>query len=168
MAHDQETRQAVRNAYVFDRLDLGAAADKHSVSRGTAQRWKNQAAAAGDDWDNARSAASISANGTRMVAEIVLSDFMQAYQKTMELLNDPETNISAKDRVDYISKMADAFTKTMSAVAKAAPELGQYAVANELMHHLTRFVSENYPQHLEAVLEIMEPFAIEVANEYGG
>ena len=165
MAHTPETKLSVRNAYVFDKLDIGTAAMRAGVSRGTAQRWKSEDKAKGDDWDRARSASSLSTNDTRMVAEIVLADFMMAYQATMQMLNEAE-DILAPDRVDLISKMSNAFMQTMSSVAKAAPDLGRYAVASELLRDLSRFTSEEYPQHLDAILEILEPFAIKVANKY--
>jgi len=165
MAHSPETKLAVRNAYIFDKLDIGTAAMANGVSRGTAQRWKSDDKSKGDDWDRARSASSLSTNDTRMVAEIVLADFMTAYQATMQMVNESK-DILAPDRVDLISKMSNAFQQTISSVGKAAPDLGQYAIASELLQDLSQFTSEEYPQHLDAILEILEPFAIKIANKY--
>ena len=44
MAHPKETRDAVRRAYVYDRLSLEVSALKAGVSYATAARWKGQSA----------------------------------------------------------------------------------------------------------------------------
>lgn len=165
MAHPPETRQAVRRAYIYDRLDLEAAAAKHEVGYATARRWKTQAAAAGDDWDKARAATSLSAGSTSTVAQLVLSDFLANYQATMEDLRSAE--VPAMDKAEALSRMADAFTKTMSAVAKASPEMARFAVANELLQDLAVFVRDQHPEHLQAVIEILEPFGVFIAKKYG-
>ena len=165
MAHDAETRQAVRAAFIYEKRDLGTAAEQHGVARGTAQRWKAQAAEAGDDWDSARAAASLSQNDTRTIAELVLADFLTVYQATMAEIQDTP-DMPPASKVEYLSKMADAYTKTMSAVAKASPDLGRYAVATELLRDLAIFTREQYPDHLEVILELLEPFAAVVAKKY--
>jgi hypothetical protein len=55
----------------------------------------------------------------------------------------------------------------MSAVAKAAPELGRYAVATELMADLAEFVAKRFPQHRAAFIELLEPFGAYVSQKYG-
>lgn len=165
MAHPPETRQAVRRAYVYDRLDLEAAAARHEVGYATARRWKTQAAASGDDWDKARAATSLSAGSANTVAQLVLADFMANYQATMEDLRSAE--VPAMDKAEALSKMADAFTKTMSAVSKAAPEMARFAVASELVKDLATFTREQHPEHLDAVMDLLEPFGVYVAKKYG-
>ncbi|WP_413207984.1 DUF1804 family protein [Rhodospirillum sp. A1_3_36] len=167
MAHDPETREAVRAGYVFQRLTLEQAAGKAGVGLATARRWKSRAAAAGDDWDKARATYSLSGEGASTIAQLVLADFLTMYQATVEAVRD-NPNVPAMDRAEMLSRLADAFQKTMSAVAKAAPELGRYAVAGELLGDLATFVAERYPQHMAAVHEIMEPFAVQMARKYGG
>lgn len=165
MAHPPETRQAIRQAYIFARLDLEAAAAKHGVGYATARRWKTQAAATGDDWDKARAVTSMSANSTATVAQLVLADFLANYQSTMEALRDAE--IPALDKAEALSRMADAFTKTMAAVAKASPDMARFAVANELLQDLAAFVRDHQPEHLQAIVDILDPFAVFVAKKYG-
>lgn len=167
MAHPPETRQAVRAAYIFDRLDLEAAAARAGVSSATARRWKSQAAAEGDDWDRARSAASLSHSGASSIAQVVLADFLTLHQATVDALNDA-SDVAPLARAEAMSRLADAFSKTMNAVAKAAPELGRFAIANELLQDLATFVREEYPDDIEVIVTILEPFATHVARKYGG
>lgn len=166
MAHPPEMRQRVRALYVHDRLSLEAAADRAGVPLGTARRWKGQAEAEGDDWERARSAASLSQAGAGAIAQIVLQDFLTLHQAVVEeVKNLPAEGALAK--AEAMSRLADAFTKTMSAVAKAAPDLGRYAVATELLQDLARFVTAKYPQHAPALTEVLEPFALDTAQRYG-
>ncbi|MFL7904694.1 DUF1804 family protein [Azospirillum argentinense] len=166
MAHPPETRQRLRQIYIYDRLSLEAAADKAGVPLGTARRWKAAAEAEGDDWERARSAASLSSAGAGAVAQIVLQDFLTLHQSvTGEVMNLPAESALAK--AEAMSRLADAFTKTMNAVAKAAPDLHRFAVASELLQELARFVADRYPQHTIAMAEVLEPFALDVAKRYG-
>ncbi|MDV7340984.1 DUF1804 family protein [Terasakiella sp. A23] len=168
MAHDLETKQAVRDAYVFDKLDLAAAADKHGVSRATVSRWKASAANTPEDWDKARTAASMSTSNTRVLTELVLSDFLQAFQLTMKELKDEKSGLSAVERANALSRMTDSYSKTITASAKASPELGQYSVAIEILRDLSGFIQTDFPQHQEVFLEILEPFGTFVAEKYNG
>ena len=56
MAHGDESRRAVRAAYVFDQLSLEIAAVKHGVPYATCRNWKRAGKEMGDDWDKARAA----------------------------------------------------------------------------------------------------------------
>lgn len=165
MAHGQDVRAKLRGAYIFDRLSLEAAADRVEVPVSTARKWKSLAAAQGDDWDKARAAAGLTSAGTALIAQMVLTDFLSLHQATMEQLRGAEVPALAK--AEAISRLTDAFHKTMSAVAKAAPDLGRYAVATELLQDLAVFVRDRFPQHGAAVAEILEPFAAHVAEKYG-
>lgn len=166
MARDQEERERVKRAYVHQRQSIEQAAQTAGVPLGTARRWKGDALAKGDDWDRARAAASLSSAGVGAVAQAVLADFLLLHQGAMEAVR-TDTAISALERAEALSRLADAFTKTMAAVAKAAPELGRYAVATELLQDFARFVLANFPQHAEALMEVLEPFGQDVAARYG-
>jgi hypothetical protein len=101
-----------------------------------------------------------------MIAQMVLADFLTLHQATMDQLRD-ERDVPALDKAEAISRLSDAFHKTMAAVAKAAPELGRYAVATELLQLLAVFVRDRFPQHGAAMAEVLEPFAGFVAEKYG-
>ncbi|MBN2752602.1 MAG: DUF1804 family protein [Rhodospirillaceae bacterium] len=165
MAHAPETRAAIRATYIFDRLSLEAAAARHDVPLSTARKWRTQAEAQGDDWDKARAAAGLSVGGVSTIAQLVLADFMTMYQATVEGVRD--TELPAMARAEALSRLADAFQKTIAAVAKAAPDMGRYAIATELMQDLAMFVSREFPDYRSALADVLEPFALEVAKKYG-
>jgi len=166
MAHPPEKRLAVRAAYVVDKLDLEQAAARHEVPYDTARKWKSADAARGDDWDKARAAHSLTSSGAGTIAQLVLHDFLQMYQATVDAVRDDGT-LPAMQRAETLSRLADAFQKTMSAVAKAAPDLGRFAVATDLLQDLAAYVAQEFPEHRPALLEILEPFGAFVAKKYG-
>jgi len=166
MAHPPEIRRQVRDGYVIDKLDLDQAAQRAGVPYDTARKWKTADAGAGDDWDRARAAHSLTSSGASTLAQLVLHDFLLMYQETVEGVRSAD-GMPAKDKAEILSRLADAFQKTMSAVAKAAPDLGRFAVATELMADLAGFVAEHYPQHRSALVEVLEPFGAAIAKKYG-
>ena len=166
MAHAPETIAAVRDRCVAGKLALEQAAAQKGVPLTTARKWKSQADRAGDDWDRARAAHSLTSSGAGIIAQLVLHDFLMLHEATVEGLRADQT-IPPLARAEAMAKLADAFTKTMSAVAKAAPDLGRFAVATELLQDLALFVRDRYPAHASALAEILEPFALETARKYG-
>ncbi|MEW5728297.1 MAG: DUF1804 family protein, partial [Pseudomonadota bacterium] len=88
------------------------------------------------------------------------------HEATIEALKADDT-LTALQKAEAMSKLADAFTKTMSAVAKAAPDLGRFAVATELLQDLVEFVGREFAEHRVALAEILEPFGAFVAKRYG-
>jgi Protein of unknown function (DUF1804) len=165
MAHPPESRAAVRRLYVVDRQPLEVAAERVGVPHSTARKWKNVDAASGDDWDRARAASALSSSGASTVAQLVLHDFLVLHQATVEALSADGT-ISPLARAEAMSRLADAFTKTISAVAKAAPDLGAFAVATEILQMQADFVRTHYPQHIEAFLEVLPPFGTVLAQRF--
>lgn len=166
MAHPPAAKNAVRDAYVADKLELTQAAARAEVPYDTARKWKSAAAAAGDDWDKARAAHSLTSSGAGTIAQLVLHDFLIMYQATVEEIK-LAGDIGPMDKATVLAKLADSFQKTMAAVAKAAPELGRFAVATELLQDLAIYVGQHMPQHQEAVADILEPFGAWVAQKYG-
>jgi hypothetical protein len=166
MARPPEDKAAVRRGYVVDKLDLEPAAAAAGVPYHTARKWKTADAAAGDDWDKARAAHSLTSAGAGTIAQLVLHDFLQMYQATVDAVRE-DASLPAMQRAETLSRLADAFQKTMSAVAKAAPELGRFAVATELLQDLAQFVAAEFPGHRSVLVEILEPFGAFVARKYG-
>lgn len=166
MAHSAETIARLRRVYVADRLGIEAAADKAGIPVSTARKIKARAEGKGDDWDKARSVAALTAAGAGSIAQLVLADFLALHQSTVEALR-ADAEIPPLARAEAMSRLADAFTKTMGAVAKAAPELGRFAVASELLEELASFVRAEFPQHAAAFVEVLEPFGGAVAAKWG-
>ncbi len=166
MAHPPEIRAKARAAYVHERLSPEAVAERLGVGVATVRRWKSADACMGDDWDKARAATALSQSGAGAIAQLVLLDFLTLHQSTVEdLRNTPD--VPALDRAEALSRLADAFTKTMNAVAKASPDLGRFAVASELLQDLAVWVHENRPDQAPAVAELLEPFGSFIAKKYG-
>lgn len=166
MAYSEETRRALRSAYVYQALSLDAAAQRLGVAFGTASRWKRTALDAGDDWDRARAAARLSSEGAEAVTQVVLEEFVTLFQSTMTgIKNDDKATGLAK--AEALSRLSDAYNKTMSAVAKGSPRLNKLAVAMEVLQKLAAFIAERYPQHAPALLEVLEPFGEFVTQEIG-
>lgn len=157
MAHSPETKRALRSAYVYQSLGLEVAAERMSISFGTASRWKREAKADGDDWDKARAAKMLSAEGADAVVQAVLEDFVLVFKSTITQLKEGEA-IPPLAKADAMAKLSDAFHKTMAAARKGSPEVNKLAIGMDFIKILADFVSDNYPQHAAAFIEILEPF----------
>lgn len=157
MAHGIETKRTLRSAYVHEMLSLESSAEKAGVSFGTASRWKKEAKAEGDDWEKARAARLMSESGTESVAQAVLEEFITVFQATILQLK-KATELSPITKADALAKMSDAFHKTMAAARKGSPEVNKLAVAQDVVNLLCEFVGTKYPQHGQALLDIIEPF----------
>jgi len=142
MAHTDETRRRARAYYVHDRLSLEAAGDRAGVSHSTVARWKRVALQEGDDWDRARAASSISAEGLKTTAQAVLEDYLVQHQATLEGLRNPDAAITPLQRAEVLSRLSDSFHKALAAHAKLQPELSRLAVSMDVMKLLAGFIRE--------------------------
>lgn len=166
MAHPKETRDGVRRAYVVDRMSLDVAASVHGVHYGTAQRWKREAAANGDDWDKAQSAHLLAGGGIENVARQVLLGLVTQFQATMEAVQG-DADISPATKVQMLASLADAYNKTVAASKRVLPETSALATAMQVLQQLAAFIRERYPQHAPAFAEVLEPFGDLIAKELG-
>lgn len=164
MAYPQKTRDGLRRAYVHDRMSLEVAAATYGVSYSTAQRWKRNAAAAGDDWDKVQTAQLMSGGGVEDVARQVLTGLVVQFQATMEAVQNDE-GIKPATKVQMLASLADAYNKTVSASKRVLPETSALATAMEVIQKLASFVREHYPQHSQAFAEILEPFGEYLAKD---
>jgi len=165
VAYSKAIKEAVKAAYVNARLPLEAAAQKVGVSYSTAQSWKRKAREEGDDWDRARQAVRMSTGQLGDITTQLLEDFAILFQTTVGQIKDAEVNPLAK--AEAISRLSDAYTKTMRAATKGAPEIGRLAMALEVLDKLGKFVQAEFPQHADALIEVLEPFGKQVAASYG-
>lgn len=166
MAHPPETISAARSAYVYEALNQDAVADRFNVPRTTIARWKRSALEKGDDWDRARAAARLSGQGVEAVTAAVMEDFVLAFQTTMKEIKE-DTSLKAKDRVDMLSSLADAYTKTINSIAKGNPKLDRLSFAADLLRDLIQYIQTKYPQHAQAMEEVLVPFGEMIGNRYG-
>ncbi|MFV3126109.1 DUF1804 family protein [Niveispirillum sp. KHB5.9] len=166
MAHPPELKDKLRRAYVHDRLSLEAAAERLEIGVATARRWKGAAEAGGDDWERARAAISISSAGAANIANMLISDYLPLHQAVIEgLRNDDKT--PALEKAEALSRLADAATKTMAALAKATPALNKQAVAGEVLELLAKFIGDRHPDMLAPFANVLAPFSTFLSKELG-
>lgn len=166
MAHPPELRSALRAAYVHERLNMDMAADKVGVSYATARRWKSDAENEGDDWEKARSVARISADGMQTVAQMLASDFVPIHHAVMEEVRSAE-GVDPLKKAEALAKLADAVTKTASAIGRFSPEMSRLAAANDCMKAFGEFVMAEHPHLAESLIEAMEAFIPRLARDFG-
>lgn len=165
MAHDSAKRTALRRAYVVDRQPLTAAASLFGVSYSTARAWKQAALERGDDWDRARMAEEIGDGGVKTLSRKVLEEFVPLFTSTIEAIK--TSNHDAIDKAEALSRVSDAYMKTVKASGAVDPAIAKLAWAMDVMRLLAKFTAERFPQHQQALLEVLEPFGERLATEYG-
>lgn len=166
MAHPDETRRAVRAAYVFDQLSLEIAALKVGVPGDTAKRWKREAKIAGDDWDRARGAQLIAGGGIEDVVRQTLGIVVQQVQATLQAIQDAP-DMSPQDKVALLASLADAYNKLMAASRRLMPETDKLGVAMDVVTRLSEFLAKRKPALAGEFVELLEAFGAELAKAYG-
>ena len=164
MAYTQSTKDELRRAYVFQRLSLDKAASVSGVSYATAQRWKRQAAAGGDDWGKVKSAHTLAGGELEDMGRQLLTDFVLQFHATMELVK-LDSDIDAKTRVELLASLSDSYNKSISAHRKILPETSKLAVVLKVLEGLAAYIGEQRPELLGHFLEILEPFGEKIARE---
>lgn len=166
MAHPDETRRAVRAAFVFDQLGLEVAALKHEVPIATARRWKAEAKKAGDDWDKARGAQMIAGGGIEDVVRQTLAVMVQQTQATAEAIQSAD-NMEPLAKVQALASLADSHTKMASVLKRMMPETDKLAVALDVIKRLLEFTKSRYPGNAAGLAEMLEAFGEELGRAYG-
>lgn len=163
MAHPGETRTQLRGLYVFQRLPMEVACKKLGVPRGTANRWKKEAASQGDDWDTVRAAVALGDDNFASLSKKLLEDYLVQHQATMDLLRDT-VDMSPRERAETLASMSDSFNKTMASFKRLAPDLNRQSVQIDVLQRFVTFAKARFPQHLAALAEMLEPFGEELAK----
>ena len=165
MAHARLKRSEVRRRYVLDRQPLTGAATLASVSYSTARQWKAQALAAGDDWDKARDAETLRDGTTEELKRVVLNEFVPLFRSTVVALSGD--SMAASEKAEALSRLSDAYAKTIKATGAVDPAVARLAWALDVLKLLAEFVQQKFPQHADALLELLEPFGAHLAEQYG-
>ncbi|MGH1355355.1 MAG: DUF1804 family protein [Thalassovita sp.] len=161
---NEETRRKARSDYVYRRFTMATIAAAYGVSAASVGRWKKAAAAEGDDWDKARTAHVIAGEGVEAVVSTVVEDFMIQAQSILDEIKNGDHTV--KEKVDMLVSLSDAMTKMAASAKRFAPKVSELGVAQDVMSKLLAFVKDEFPQHAEAILEIIEPFAARLAEIY--
>ena len=165
MAYKQEIINQARSAYVYEALSLTAIADRLSLPLSTINRWKRASLKNGDDWDKARAAARLSGQGAEAVTVAVLEDFVLLFQST---LNDIKlsTDLTPLEKAEIISRLSDAYTKTINAAAKGSPKLNKLAIAMEVLQLLVKYIQSERPDLIESFSDVLTGFGEKLAGEF--
>lgn len=165
MAYTNEHRFAARSAFVYQHKSLAQIGAFLKVSTRTVARWKDQSRAEGDDWDVARGAYSVSAQGMEAVQIEVLEDFLLVFKITVQEIRE-DKKATPTMKADALAKLSDSYNKVMAATAKASPQISKLATAMEVLHDFADFIRENFPKHAPALLEVLEPFGEFMSKKY--
>lgn len=167
MAYSQEQVVAVRRSFINEQLPLERAAEKHGIPVGTARRWKKDALAAGDNWENLKTAYVMAAGGLEETSRHVLMSFMVQFNAVMEELT-TNPDIPAIMRADKITSLADAYNKMVASSRRVLPEINQLVTAMDVLKLLGDFVKKTRPDLAMAYVELLGTFGPEVQKVYGG
>jgi hypothetical protein len=163
MAHPGEKRAQLRGLYVHQRLPMETACKKAGVPRATANRWKREALDKGDDWDGVRAAVALGDENFASLGKKLLEDYLVQHQATMDLLRDAK-EMGPRERAETLASMSDSFNKTMASFKRLAPDLDRQAVQLDVIQRFVTFAQAKFPQHLQALAEMLEPFGEELAK----
>lgn len=166
MAHAQERRTQLRGLYVYKRLPMEAACASMHLPASTGKRWKQEAKAAGDDWETARAAVALGDENFTQIAKKLLEDYLVMHQAVVDQIK-AEKKLDLVDKANIMSSLTDGFVKTMAAMKRISPEISRHTTALEVITLLTTFSQKKYPQHVPALIEMLEPFGAELAKAYG-
>lgn len=166
MAYSKEKTNQVRSAYVYEALNLTVIAGRFNVPKTTITRWKKTALENGDDWDKARAAARLSGQGAEAVTIAVLEDFVLLFQSTLADVKNSQ-DITPLEKAEVISRLSDAYTKTINAAAKGNPKLDKLSFAADILRDQVQFIQQKYPQHAQVMEQVLVPFGEEIGKRYG-
>ncbi|QBH95982.1 DUF1804 family protein [Limnobaculum zhutongyuii] len=166
MAWPQEIRESVRHKYIFNQLTLEQVSADCGVPFDTVRRWKAQALAKGDDWEKLRTAHTIAGGTLEDITRTVLTSLVIKFQSVIERINS-NPDLPPEQSVELLTSIADAFSKATAASRRVLPETDRLATALEVVQLLGTFISENYPQHLSAFAEVLEPFGEKIGKSFG-
>ena len=164
--HSASLKAACRAAYI-DNMPLTQIAKAQNVPLATLRSWKRRALEQGDDWDKLRAANLLAGEGMEAVARQTLSDYVLQHKALMGEIIEAQ-DMTAREKTQALASLADSFNKMVSASRRVLPETNELSVALRVIQMLTEFVRRQFPQHAAALLEVLEPFADEVAEKLGG
>lgn len=158
MAHPKETRLALRREFLRG-LPLEHAAREAGVPLQTAQRWKREAAAAGDDWDKFQAASLIVAGGGfeqamgRVAAAVVLR--CEALLERMQV----GEGLDPMEATKAIASLTDSLGKANAAAKRLMPEADRLAVETGAIKAFVELLIRISPAAAEAALSAMEAYS---------
>lgn len=157
MAYGKDKINEVRKLYVFDRFSLDKASDFANVSYATAQRWKNQAKANGDDWDKIRATQTMRSHAIEELGMRILNHLEIVFESASKRLEESR-DMDAEAQVRLLASISDSYVKSTSAIQKSMPSVSKLAVAFEVLDKLKDYVMKNHPELALKFVEMIVPF----------
>lgn len=167
MAHPQETRLALRAAYLGG-LPIEQAALKAVIPLATARRWKADAIAKGDDWDKFQAASLIVAGGgfDQAMGRVAAGVLLRCEALLERIATDAE--IDPIDATKAVASLTDSLAKAHAAAKRLMPVTDRYAVAMDVLKRLAEHTMTKKPGAFAAELvELIEAFGVELGKAYG-
>lgn len=159
-----DIRRKARSDFVYRRMTAKTIATAYDISEATFGRWKKKAKEEGDDWDTARTASVVAGQGIEAVVSSVLEDFMLQAHALMEEIKGGGLAVDLK--VKHMVALADAMTKMAASAGRFAPKVSELGVAQAVVQELIDFVRAEFPQHLDAIRELLEPFGDRLSKRF--
>jgi hypothetical protein len=158
MAHPQETRVALRAAYLGG-LGLELAAVKVGVPVATARRWKQDAQDKGDDWDKFQSVSlMVAGGGMEQAMRRVSAALVLQMETTLEELAG-DTELGAMDKARAMGMLTDSMTKAQSAMKRLMPETDQLAIETGAVKAFAELLIAKAPAQAGSVLQALDAWA---------
>jgi hypothetical protein len=154
-------KKACRRAYVVDNKQISLIADEYDVPERTLWNWKKVALAQGDDWDKERAIHAMGGGGEEQLVNTLVPMLMRFIKSIMDKI-EADKDMPPLQAAELLAKLTDALTKTTAALRRLNPGMDKLAMGVEFVNLLTKFVASRYPQHADAMQEILEPFGKEL------
>ncbi len=163
MAHADETRAALRRAYISERQTLETAAQLAGIPLATANNWKRAAKKEGEDWDKLRELAMLTGGDMEtMFRRILAAALTQAEASLKAVEADPE--MGAETRVKLMASLSDSLNKIGSSMSRFAPEADAHAIRLDTLKRYAEFARAKYPASALALVESLQAFGATLTN----
>lgn len=110
-------------------------------------------------------AETISGQGREAMVEDLTGQILPAFQLAIQEVHG-DTTLSSFQKAKVLSELATAMDRSMSALGKASPAIDRLGIAQKVVYLLADFVQEQFPQHSQTLLEIMEPLGRRLVDEF--
>jgi hypothetical protein len=164
MAYGPEVRSSVRTNFIHGN-DLKGAATLFGVSYETARNWKRDDKERGDDWDKAKAAYRLSNSDLDAMTAAIIERFVFLFETTISQIEEDD-KITPLEKAEAISRLSDAYQKTVKAAKSSSRELSALSVALDVLKRLAQFIEEKFPQYKEPFVEVLAPFGKELTRTY--
>lgn len=145
-------------------VSLEQSAKLAKVAYTTASRWKKNAAAKGDCWDEARTASTASTfagAGLESIAQQLLAELVSQLSATLGIVKN-EPGLKAATRVDMLASLSDSMSKTTASMKRYLPEANALAVAMVAMKGMAKHVNDEFPHLAESFVDVFESYSREL------